>query len=839
MIKTQSYSVNNNLLTNQILGIYINNFWSDVFTPLISSGDKHLLLMCKVEFNDTSVGYRTLGDLRRVNFNDRDLFIEYLSARLGLLNDSYFTNPICKITFTYIIKQGLSTDERRLLQDLTPRSNTTHRFNNLNLPMSMNPSDFGNIILSNHIQINGESVHRIIVDSGTKTFQFDIYNNGTVNKVTILGSINLTWTDTQISDNTFKREIGKSTIYFMDGERILTQKQLNAKPIKNLSVDNELDNNFITMDMETKNDLGKLIPYLICGYNGKDYITSYANENLDQKVLFTSFIKQLVTFFIKGNNTITVYAHNLSGFDGIFLMKNILELGKVTPLLNNGKIITITLKLNIPGNKNKTIVFRDSLLLLPHSLRILCKAFKIDVPKGHFPFLLNDIFYKGVLPKFELWTGLELSEFTKLLNKYANIEWNFKEEAIKYCKLDCATLHQILVQFNLLIFTHFKVNIINSLTLPALAMRIYKIHFMPKDTIYQLLGKPEQDIRESYTGGAVDVYKPHNMVSSFFSKIKATFNKLFCYDVNSLYPFIMAKTMMPVGRPIAFEGDIRNIKPQAFGFFYCKITSPEYLEHPILQRRIETSDGTRTIAGLGTWEGWVYSPEMDNAINYGYTFEILKGYLFDKGGNVFESYITKMYDLRLQYPKGNAMNLIAKLLMNSLYGKFGMKLNSTSIEMFNTSIDTELQSFKNLLDTQPELFQDFVQIGNHFLTIRKNLIDVKYIEAEEVYHGIDINVAIASAITAGGRIYMSFFKNNPLFNLYYSDTDSFVIDAKLPNDASNDLVGSGLGKLKLEYVINRAVFLAPKVYGLILDDGTEIIIVVLLYSFILNFNFNF
>ena len=36
-------------------------------------------------------------------------------------------------------------------------------------------------------------------------------------------------------------------------------------------------------------------------------------------------------------------------------------------------------------------------------------------------------------------------------------------------------------------------------------MITYKTHFMPKDTIYQLLGKAEQDIRESYTGGAVDV----------------------------------------------------------------------------------------------------------------------------------------------------------------------------------------------------------------------------------------------------------------------------------------------------------------------------------------------
>ena len=57
---------------------------------------------------------------------------------------------------------------------------------------------------------------------------------------------------------------------------------------------------------------------------------------------------------------------------------------------------------------------------------------------------------------------------------------------------------------------------------------------------------------------------------------------------------------MPVGKPIAFEGDIRKYEPNAFGFFYCKMTSPDYLENLILLRRIRTSEGIRTIAGLGS-----------------------------------------------------------------------------------------------------------------------------------------------------------------------------------------------------------------------------------------------
>jgi hypothetical protein len=65
---------------------------------------------------------------------------------------------------------------------------------------------------------------------------------------------------------------------------------------------------------------------------------------------------------------------------------------------------------------------------------------------------------------------------------------------------------------------------------------------------------------------------------------------------------------------------------------------------------------------------------------------------------------------------------------------------------------------------------------------------------------------------------MSNFKNNPAFNLYYSDTDSAVIDK--PLDA--ELVGKNLGQMKLEYTIEQAVFLAPKVYGFITTNKQEI-----------------
>ena len=450
--------------------------------------------------------------------------------------------------------------------------------------------------------------------------------------------------------------------------------------------------------------------------------------------------------------------------------------------------------------------------MLPRSLRELGQSFNLENNKGIFPYLFDDINYEGELPNYESFTSISKNEYLNLKVQYSNKIWSFKDEAIKYCKLDCLVLHEILTKFKELIFNEFKVDPISALTLPALALKTYKTLYLPnyhslkQYSVYQLNGLPEHNIRKSYTGGAVDVYIPQNKDNEL----------LYLYDVNSLYPTVMANNPMPIGQPVAFIGNIRKVDADAFGFFYCKITSPEYLEHPILQRNIKTGNGITTIAGLGSWEAWIFSAEMDNAIKFGYTFEILKGYQFKKGF-IFKEYISNMYNLRLQYPKSDPMNLIAKLLMNSLYGKFGMKSETTKVEIVSNK---DLTKYLDKFNTS---IADIIYLEDHVVLIIntnefKPCSDSPFTEMDLI-HKMDTNVAIASAISAYARIHMSQFKNNPNLKLYYSDTDSAVFNAPLPEE----YLGSNLGLMKLEHVISKAVFLAPKVYALITEEGEQII----------------
>ena len=93
-----------------------------------------------------------------------------------------------------------------------------------------------------------------------------------------------------------------------------------------------------------------------------------------------------------------IYLHNLGNFDGIFLLNILTELSdRVSPIINNGKIISIKFKF---CNGKYTLHFRDSFLLLPSSLAKLAVAFDVE-DKGKFPYnfvQLNNLNYEGSVP---------------------------------------------------------------------------------------------------------------------------------------------------------------------------------------------------------------------------------------------------------------------------------------------------------------------------------------------------------------------------------------------------------------------------------------------------------
>jgi hypothetical protein len=236
MIKTRTYAITDLFLNKGVVSTFVQRFWNDVYSPINKTGlaggqEKHLMILVKVQFTDSSEGYRTLGHLRKVNFEDKNQFIDYIVERLSILNDSYRTLSVSSIIFSYIVREGAASGTRTLLLNTDDVKVKTHRFNNMNLPITMIPSEYGEI---RSIQNTASYTRYIVRSLANKLFEIDVSLDKLVNNVTLLGASDLRWTDTALSDGSFKREIQKSTIYFLDGEIILRKQVLPVKPFRKL-----------------------------------------------------------------------------------------------------------------------------------------------------------------------------------------------------------------------------------------------------------------------------------------------------------------------------------------------------------------------------------------------------------------------------------------------------------------------------------------------------------------------------------------------------------------------------------------------------------------------------
>lgn len=295
----------------------------------------------------------------------------------------------------------------------------------------------------------------------------------------------------------------------------------------------------------------------------------------------------------------------------------------------------------------------------------------------------------------------------------------------------------------------FRLDILKYPTLSSLAFAIFRSKFLKDAKILIIEGDLFNDIKEGYTGGAVDVYKP------FSEKGK----KIYRYDVNSLYPYVMQSFKMPVNNPIYFEGDISLIGPgsgynlinKLFGFF--EVETPHNMKIPLLQTRLKTKNGDRTIAPLGTWRGTYFSEELFNALKYGYKFKILRGYLFEEA-NIFSEYVDYLYKLKVNSLKDSPDYIISKLLLNTLYGRFGM----------NPQMETHL-----IVASEETLKLNAVRVITNVVDLKNgnelvSFFDTHNWDDETKKKSFNISVPIATIVTA--RIYMSKFKTMDKFNLF-------------------------------------------------------------------------
>lgn len=191
-------------------------------------------------------------------------------------------------------------------------------------------------------------------------------------------------------------------------------------------------------------------------------------------------------------------------------------------------------------------------------------------------------------------------------------------------------------------------------------------------------------------------------------------------------------------------------------------------------------------------------------MKYGYHFKIYEGYLF-KQENVFTKFINKLYEMKSNSQPNTPHYLISKLLMNSLYGRFGLNPeNEKSCIISGDEVENYLSKHINVDLT---IFEQ-----------SENVLVTHIEDSEESLSIKNISVSISSAIAAYGRIEMSKYMEMFSEDLVSIDTDGIKLTRDLPKEMISD---KELGKMKFEYILEEGVFPAPKVYGGLILKGEK------------------
>lgn len=333
-----------------------------------------------------------------------------------------------------------------------------------------------------------------------------------------------------------------------------------------------------------------------------------------------------------------------------------------------------------------------------------------------------------------------------------NEEYIINEKNIEYNKIDCEILYKSLKIF----FDEFTFNLGPKFTIGSYAINIFNKNFN-RHKLMPHGQEAEKFIREAYAGGRTEIFK-------------TKLDHGYCYDVNSMYPSCMMEKM-PLG-PAVYVNE-RN--KENIGFYFAKVKTPPKMYIPVLFKKM---DGLKFPAGSfsGIWDG----AELDFAEEMGYEINIEYGYEFLESDYIFNDYVEHYFKMKADAKKSGdpTKELIAKLFLNNLYGKFAERREK---ETFTTEFSPDSEMYN----------EDFGIFKVKKMSQSKNIIP-----------------AISAHITALGRIKLyKYFLKFGIYNIAYCDTDSVETTIKIEDSPK-------LGEMKLEYEFKNADFILPKTYKL-------------------------
>ena len=387
------------------------------------------------------------------------------------------------------------------------------------------------------------------------------------------------------------------------------------------------------------------------------YVWAWAVCDIEdtEKVILGNSIDTFMEFCKNSNNS-KFWFHNLK-FDGEFIIYYLIKNGfkyikskkeadnkTFTTLISDlGMFYEITVYFSKKGKRVCKVTFLDSLKILPFSVDQIAKSFNLEISK------------------------LELD-----YKKEREVGHSLTKEEQDYIKNDVKIVAKALQVV-------FSENL-QKMTIGANALDDYRRiltdkkfrHYYPN-----LENFVDEDIRKAYKGGFTylnPIYKEKDIGAGVV------------LDVNSLYPSVMYEKELPFGDGVFFEGKYKEDKVYSlyiqmitcrFSLKPNKIPTIQIKNHRFFYSNeyLTSSEGEIECLVLTSVDLKLFLEQYEVT-----DLEYISGWKFKAIKGLFTEYIDKWIKVKNEATiSGNkGQRTLAKLMLNSLYGKFATSLSAVS-----------------------------------------------------------------------------------------------------------------------------------------------------------------